>query len=396
MSKIKRAALERVALCGPRGLWRCSAGALVVAVSVLGLVAASPAVSAGKPVLTIASPTDPRSLDPTATGNLLVAHLAYANIIRTNPDGSFSPELATSWHYLNAKGGSGGANKGFEFTLRHDARFSDGTPVTAQAVVAWLTYFSQSKSVNVGSMPPIKSIQAIGKWTVRIICKSPNPQFRLTLGYGNTGLWGAVASPDAVANPAKFNTETFGAGPYMVDPSQSLAGDHFTFVPNPYYYAKSTIKWSKIVVRIIPTGSSRLQALQAGQVDVAFGDAQTVSAARSSGLSVSVAPGLTPLFLINASGSRNGGAPLKDVRVRQALNYAIDRKAIAKALFGKDGTATASTRNMRTTMRTTLQRRRRSWPRPAIRTASRSRTSTSFRLRSTRLTSRFARRLHSN
>lgn len=59
--------------------------------------------------------------------------LAYAGITHLNPDGTVAPALATSWSYV------GTGNETFEFTLRHDARFSDGTPVTASAVKACIT-----------------------------------------------------------------------------------------------------------------------------------------------------------------------------------------------------------------------------------------------------------------
>ena len=60
--------------------------------------------------------------------------LAYASLPHINPDGTISPALATSWRYV------GTGNTTFEPTLRHDARFSDGTPLTASAVKAYFGY----------------------------------------------------------------------------------------------------------------------------------------------------------------------------------------------------------------------------------------------------------------
>jgi peptide/nickel transport system substrate-binding protein len=103
-------------------------------------------------------------------------------------------------------------------------------------------------------------------------------------------------------------------------------------VSNKYYYDKSQIKWSKIVVKAIDNPATMLRSIQSGQLDVAMGDPSTFSAAKGAGLNVSTAAGgwsgLTFWDL--------DGKPVKalgDVRVRQALNYAINRQAIAESLF---------------------------------------------------------------
>lgn len=66
--------------------------------------------------------------------------LAYASLPHINPDGTISPALATSWRYV------GTGNTTFELTLRHDARFSDGTPLTASAVKAYFGYLLTATS----------------------------------------------------------------------------------------------------------------------------------------------------------------------------------------------------------------------------------------------------------
>lgn len=297
----------------------CAAGA--------GL-AASEARSA-KPVLRIGLNTGPVSLDPAKNGDgheLTILSLAYASILHQNADGSISSGLATSWRYI------GSGNKDFEFTLRRNARFSDGTLVTARAVKSWLNHFSKAGGPLVSGMGPIRTIETIGKWTVRLHLRSPNPGIPTVLS--ESLAWGLVASPAAMRDPNLFGTRTAGAGPYVLMPAETVAGDHYTFVPNRFFYDQSKIRWGKVIVKVIQSPSSMLQAVKTGQLDVAFGDVSTATAAESAGFTVRHAVALTDgLVFLDRAGRLS--KPLSDVRVRQALNYAIDREAIAKGLFGR-------------------------------------------------------------
>ena len=316
---------------------RCLPTALVVIAVCAGWAAAAAAQSgAVKPVLRIGASTDRNTADPNTDASLFGTFwpLMYEPLGYFDANLTFTPGLATSWHYLKAPRGSGLANKGFELTLRHNARFSDGTPVTAAAVVTWMKYAS-AQPITTGWGPTPK-FEAIGKWTVRVHLTSPNPN----MIYQVSNVSGNVSSPRAVANPKLFSTGSFGAGPYMLDPANSVNGDHYTLVPNPYYYDKSRIHWSKIVIRVVTNPNSMLQALQAGQLDVAPGDPTTAGAAAAAGLTVLHAPAGVDLFVLDAGGVKVKA--LADVRVRQALNYAVDRKTIASALLGKFGSPTSS------------------------------------------------------
>jgi peptide/nickel transport system substrate-binding protein len=118
----------------------------------------------------------------------------------------------------------------------------------------------------------------------------------------------------------------------MIDPAQTVAGDHYTYVRNPHYYDPATVHWTKVVIRVITSPQSVLTALQSGQADVAVGDPSTVDAARGAGLTVAAAPLLwSGVVLADRSGTM--APPLANVKVRQALSFATDRAAIAAALF---------------------------------------------------------------
>ena len=143
--------------------------------------------STAKPVITIGLETSVSNLNPALTiGAAQIYDLAYASITHLNPDGTVSPGLATSWHYIGA------GNLDFEFTLRKDAKFSDGTPVTSAAVKTYLQYWSQAKGPFASDIA-IKSIATTGNWTVDLHLKTPNPilPYLLTEVFGI----GFVSSP---------------------------------------------------------------------------------------------------------------------------------------------------------------------------------------------------------
>ena len=169
------------------------------------------------------------------------------------------PGLATSWRYV------GDDNETFEFTLRQGAHFSDGTEVTASAVKSWFEYFANAKGPYVDQLN-LKSVSTVGEWTVIMHEKSPSPELASTLADTDIGY---VASPKASANPSVLDEGTDGAGPYVVVPSQSVAGSQYTLVPNAYYYDPCAIRFSKVVVKIISQPSTLLEAIKSGELDVA-------------------------------------------------------------------------------------------------------------------------------
>lgn len=282
-----------------------------------------------KPEITFGLKVGPVSLDPAKDGTggyLIMRALTNESLIHQEPDGSFSPGLATEWGYV------GTGNKEFELTLREGARFSDGEPVTAEAVKKWLEYFAAANGPNLEFLDGIESIEAVDESTVRIQLEQANPIVPWVLSDQNN--WGAVSSPEALKSPKILGTETYGAGPYVLDVSQTVGEDHYTFVPNKYYYDQSAIRFSKITAKIISTPTSMLQAVNAGQVDVAQGDATTADAV-SQGIEVLHEPASVVVMTLDRGGVVS--KPLADLRVRQALNFAVNRAEIAKAMFGEYG-----------------------------------------------------------
>jgi peptide/nickel transport system substrate-binding protein len=151
---------------------------------------------------------------------------------------------------------------------------------------------------------------------------------------------GDMISETGLHSPSLLGTRTYGAGPYVIDPAQTVSGSQYTYVPNPHYYDKSAVHWKKVVIKVITDPQSMLNALKTGQVQVANGDPTTIAAARQAGLTVTD----TPDLWVGVTLADRGGTtakPLAILQVRQALNYATDRSAISAALFPGTGSPTS-------------------------------------------------------
>jgi peptide/nickel transport system substrate-binding protein len=275
----------------------------------------------------------PGTLDPAkaAQNYAWFEELAYEPLIVQRSDGSLAPGLATSWSY------AGTGNKTFVLHLRPGVRFSDGSPLTAQDVIADLRYVTTAG----GQMSPFFSgdtFTATGPLTVTISAAKPNPDFPQILTQDD--VIGDVISQKGLHSASLLGTRTFGAGPYMLEPSQTVAGSQYTYLPNPNYYDKRAVHWKKVVIKVITDPQSMLNALKTGQVNLANGDPTTIAAARQAGLTVTS----TPDLWVGVTLADRGGAmarPLANVQVRQALNYATSRAAISNALFPGTGTPTS-------------------------------------------------------
>jgi peptide/nickel transport system substrate-binding protein len=320
-------------------LSRALAAAAVVLASMACSNASSPSSGqspATRPVLRIGYGLTVCSMDPSRDCNGgAIKDISYAPLIHVKPDGTYAPGLATSWRYLDT---GGQPNTDFELTLRGDARFSDGEPFNAQAVKGWFEYMVSSHGTWSPQMGPNPTFEAVNPTTLRIHLTQPHPGLPRLLSEAQG--WGWVPAPQVIANPSLFPTTPYGAGPYMLDAARSVTNDHYTYVPNPYYYDRAGIRFSEVDVKVILTPSTMLQALQSGQIDVVVsGDLGSADAAAASGFDVVSAPaGTLSMFIADYNGS--SVKALGDVRVRQAMNYAIDRTTIAKALFGSRARAT--------------------------------------------------------
>jgi peptide/nickel transport system substrate-binding protein len=272
--------------------------------------------------LTIAIAQYPPSLDPASGQNAYSDYfdLAYDPLIVKAPNGSYLPGLATHWQY-------GTGNKSFSITLRAGVKFSDGSPLTAQGVAAWIRHeIAFPGGDGAGYFKSLSAIDTPGPLDLTLHFSAPTPGLELV--FSQVLEMGEIGSPKAIGGKT-LTAGTDGAGEYMLDAAQTVTGETYTYVPNPNYWDKAAVHWKEVVIKVISNPSAALSALETGQVDV--GEVQPITnaaAAKAAGLKVD-AP-LT-LYMALALEDRNA-KPLSSLLVRQALNYAVDRGAIAKLL----------------------------------------------------------------
>lgn len=276
----------------------------------------------------------PLSLNPVLNGqgdSSNFTALDYDSLIYQAPNGSFQPDLATSWHYV------GSGNTAFELTLRSGVKFTDGSTLTAQAVKASLDYYRSVTGPEQSLTSALKSVTVTGPMSVELHFSQPVPDVPLLLSAEYEA--GAIIGPKGLADPASLSNASDGAGQYIYDPSQSVTNSVYTYTANPNYWNPAAIHYKKVVIRILGQPTAVLSALQSGQLDAATGSGSTVNEAKSSGLNVATTPFATWTLIL----ADRGGVvskPLADIRVREAINYAIDRAGIIKAVAGGYGTAT--------------------------------------------------------
>ncbi len=284
--------------------------------------------------LTVAVSTPPISMDPTTAGNGLplawYMALPYEPLIQRDPDGDTAPGLATEWAYSEDR-------LSFVLQLREGVTFSDGDELTAEGVVAWLDHYKANGTFSGNWFANVTGFEATGPLEVTVRLSSPDPM--LPWAFGQAGNAGAIVSPTGLENAESLGTETHGAGPYMLDSAATVANSSYVFVKNPNYWNPDTQYYEKIVFTVIPDQNSTLSALRSGQVQVAQGSSATAEAARDAGLEVFQGPSaMVGAYFADFDGTVV--PEFKDLRVRQALNYALDREAITSAVYGDFGTAT--------------------------------------------------------
>ncbi len=284
--------------------------------------------------LNVAITTPPISMDPTTAGNgvplIWYMNLAYEPLIKRGVDGTAEPGLATEWAYSDDR-------LTFTMQLREGVQFSDGDELTAEAVVAWLEHY-KANGTFAAWLANVTTIEATGPLEVTLTLSTPDPM--LPYGFDQGGNAGAIVSPTGMDDIEALGTETHGAGPYMLDPAATITNSTYTFVKNPNYWNPDEQHWETVVLQVFTDPNSVLSALRSGQVDVAQGSSTTAGAAADAGFEVYTAPsGMVGIYLADIDGTIVPA--LSDVRVRQALNYAIDREAITESIYGEFGIPTA-------------------------------------------------------
>jgi len=275
--------------------------------------------------------------------NMAFARHLYDSFVGKDADARWTPALATSWRQIDPQT--------WEFTLRPGVRFSDGSLFSSEDVVASVRRIPSIPN-NPGpyttNLRTITSTVAVDPLTIRVTTDRPNPL--LPGQFTNIFIL-----PKSVvgAPPEEFSAAraTIGTGPFRL--VSFRYGDTAELEPNPYYWGAAT-PWKHVRIRVIGNDGAREAALLAGDLDLIENVLpEDVARLRSTpGIAVFARPADRVAFLLPNVGhdtlplltDRQGHPlpdnPLRDLRVRQAMSLALDRKAIVERALSGQGAAT--------------------------------------------------------
>ena len=242
----------------------------------------------------------------------------FEPLVQFDQDRALSPFLADSWDMTS--------ENTWTFTLKPDLSFSNGRALDATAVAATLNYLASDEALGASVARDVRSIEradVVNDRTVQITTKWPDaalPRYLTTVSIVEPDLW-ADLGPDG------FASAPVGSGPFVVEDWSSaeirLRRNELSWRP-PQLDTLEIIELSE--------GTSRLQGLLTGQIDIAIqiNPEDQALIERAGGTMVVRAP----LDVITLTYVIGEGHPVDDLRVRRALNLAINRQAIVEVLLG--------------------------------------------------------------
>lgn len=247
----------------------------------------------------------------------------FETLVRVNGELKLEPGLATSWEQVDPTV--------WEFTLRDGVKFQDGTPLTAEAAAGALNHLLAGELPARPFSPKlIKSVEAVGEKVVRITTQTPSVLLPAQLAAPNTAILSPAAYQGATIDPVGRCT-----GPFEiveVKPKEYLKFKRH----DDYWGGKPALEGGTVV--FIPDANTRMTQVRSGEADIArlipAHGVKQLEGAEGIDLIQLKTPRVTELLLNNKK------EPLNDVRVRQAIQAAIDGAGIAASVY--EGTVAAA------------------------------------------------------
>lgn len=276
-----------------------------------------------KKVLTYAIGAETTDLSTLYMNNSLccTSKLVYENLVDFD-NGEIVPGLAESWEYNDDQ-------TELTFHLRQGITFHNGEPFNAEAVKTNLEHKQSNPSFyTLKGITDITEMEIVDDYTITLHYDHP------FYAYLQDFCWSDVcpmSAPEFII-PDDFQTISgvAGTGPYIYD--EYVAGEYTRFVRNEDYWGEKPY-WDEIIVKYIPDSTSRLQALQTGEIDMIYGASllsyeEYDQALAMDGIAGQMADKDTRVQIITTNATR---PYMSDLRVRQAVAYAIDKEELSQA-----------------------------------------------------------------
>ncbi|MEQ3549082.1 ABC transporter substrate-binding protein [Pseudonocardia nematodicida] len=243
----------------------------------------------------------------------------YGSLLERGEDQELAPGMAESWEWTDPTT--------LVLQLRDGITFTDGEAFDAEAVKTYFEYFRDAPDAPYGRLDAVEEVVVEDPTTVRLDLSAPDP----TLLHSLVGHAGSVPSPRAI-EAGDLGINPVGAGPYVLDEGRTTLDSVYTYTRNPDYWNAEAFEFETLELRIYTDANAMYNALVSGQADVGYGDASNVAAAEGTDLGIHSQPhNANGIQLFDLAGEEF--PPLADVRVRQAMQMAVDRQAIIDTTF---------------------------------------------------------------
>lgn len=298
---------------------------IIVIVSLLTGCGNSSSTTLKKDTVSIALSADVSTLDmhkALGTQTATVCFNIFDSLTRSDADGKVYGLLAESYKPID--------DYTWEFKLHKNVTFTNGEPFNAKVVKYNIERMLDKNygSMLRGDFSDIVDVVVIDDYTINIKTKTPFPGLPLRLTYLG------MVPPEYVqkVGDKEFAEKPVGTGPYKL---QSRDGTKIVLVANEHYF-KGIPEIKTVVFKIIPEESTRVMALQSGEIDIAMAipSSQTDILNKSQNTAVVSGPANRTMYL--GMNTINNEA-LKNIKVRQAINYAIDKDLIIQTVLGGFG-----------------------------------------------------------
>ena len=250
-----------------------------------------------------------------------VCYNIHDTLFHPQEDASVKPALAEKWEKVD--------DLTWKIFLRKNAVFHNGEPVTAEAVKFSFDRSNKPELQNPhkGKLSAFKEVAVVDPYTVMIKTEQPYAPGLYMLGY-----YLPIVPPKYIqqAGDEKYNTDPVGSGPYKL--AKWTRGEEIVLEAFDKYYGPKPA-YDRVVFKANPEEASRVAALLTGEAQVISG----IPVHQRKKILDSGKAYLTPqMGVMPYLGLNTYDKPFNDVRVRQAVNYAINRPLINKALFNNE------------------------------------------------------------
>jgi peptide/nickel transport system substrate-binding protein len=276
--------------------------------------------------LIVAVLSDATKLDPHLGTDIPSANVyhgkIYEGLVKQDENMEIKPSLATEWKKVD--------DLTWEFKLRKGVKFTDGADFTADAVKKTIerVQAKETASPRANLFAMIKEIKVVDDYTLQLITAYPYAPLLANLAHYSAG----IISPKAIESGANIGQNPVGTGPFKL--KEWKPGQELVLEKNADYWGKKP-NINTVTFKVVPEDSTRIAMVETGEANIA--DPVSVTQVERLQNSDKMKLVRTEALGNDYIGFNLQKKPFDNPKVRQAISYAIDTKAILKGVYNNVG-----------------------------------------------------------